>query len=85
MKVGFIVARKKVKKAVQRNRIKRLLRESYRINKNMFGTLQNLNLIFSLNDSGYMHFKKMPDEKLYFIEAEMKKASEIIQKYIHRK
>lgn len=85
VKVGFIVAGKKVKKAVQRNRIKRLLRESYRLNKQEFCFSENLKIIFSLNEKGYLHFQKTPEEKMFFIDAEMKKASELIQIFINRK
>lgn len=41
-RLGIIVAKKNVKLAVQRNRIKRLLRESYRIKR---GSLPNLDII----------------------------------------
>lgn len=41
-RLGIIVAKKNVKLAVQRNRIKRLLRESFRLKQN---TLPNLDLV----------------------------------------
>ena len=66
-KVGFVVS-KKVKKAVQRNRFKRLLREIYRLNKFLFpdkynyvllakGTSDNFNI---LKDEIVALIKKIP-------------------------
>jgi len=42
-RLGLIVAKKNVRKANKRNRIKRIVRESFRCNKN---TLKNLDIIF---------------------------------------
>lgn len=73
VKVGFIIAKKKIKKSVLRNRIRRLLKESYRFNKIFFNTLPfSLNIIFSLNDKGYEYFNKNPDTKISFVTEEMK-------------
>lgn len=38
-RVGLVIGKKQVKTAVQRNRIKRLIRESFRIRKQEFGTI----------------------------------------------
>jgi len=51
VKVGFVVAKKKVKKAVVRNRIRRLLKESYRLNKDLYKAIEvKLNIIFSVSE-----------------------------------
>jgi ribonuclease P protein component len=84
VKVGFIIAKKKIRKAVLRNRIRRLLKESYRLNKNFFITLPfNLNIIFSLSEKGYMHFMNNPKTKLIFISEEMKKLQSNIKNYFN--
>ena len=44
VKVGFVVSKRFVKKASMRNRLKRLLREAYRINKNMLGVDERKNI-----------------------------------------
>lgn len=73
VKVGFIIAKKKIKKAVLRNRIKRLLKESYRLNKNLLNPIHPvINIIFSLTDKGYKHFLNEKDTKIFFVDAEMK-------------
>ncbi len=38
-RLGLVIGKKQVKTAVQRNRIKRLIRESFRIRKQEFGTI----------------------------------------------
>lgn len=51
-KVGFIVSKRKVRKAFVRNRIKRLLKESYRNEKYLLMPKENIKLIFTVSDSG---------------------------------
>lgn len=72
VKVGFIIAKKKIKKAVLRNRIKRLLKESYRLNKHYKTLPFRLEIIFSLTEKGYEYFTTNPKTKLEFISEEMK-------------
>ncbi len=75
VKVGFIIAKKKIKRAVLRNRIRRLFKESYRSDKFFFVNELpfSLNIIFSLNDKGYEYFINNPKTKLEFVSSEMKK------------
>ncbi|MEO8210646.1 MAG: ribonuclease P protein component, partial [bacterium] len=72
VKVGFIIAKKKIKKAVLRNRIRRLLKESYRLNKNFMTLPFNLDIIFSLTEKGCEYFMNNPKTKLEFINEDMK-------------
>ncbi|HMS65838.1 MAG TPA: ribonuclease P protein component [Ignavibacteria bacterium] len=85
VKVGFIITKKKIRKAVQRNRIRRLLKESYRLNKSKFYERSGMSIIFTLNDNGYSLFKNDPKIKCGFIETEMIKAAEKINKYFTKK
>lgn len=82
VKVGFIIARKKIKKAVSRNRIKRLLKEAYRLNKNLFRVFSvDSRIIFSLTDRGYKHFLFPKEIKYSLVESEIKKLSVKIKNY----
>ncbi len=84
VKVGFIIAKKKIRKAYQRNRIRRLLRESYRLNKKNFNTLRsNLNIIFSLTEKGTEYFINNPKTKFAFLNEEMDKLQSKIKKHFN--
>lgn len=85
LKVGFIIAKKKIRKAVFRNRIRRVLKESYRLNKNLFSNLRDTNIIFSLSENGYNKFLNDPGQKIHVIQVEMIKAAEKINKYFTEK
>ena len=65
LQAGFTVNKKNFKKAVDRNRIKRLMRESYRIQKNdlkneLIKSNKNLALFFIYTG------KELPDHQLIF-------------------
>lgn len=74
VKVGFIVAKKKTRKATERNRIRRLMKESYRINKNLLSTsAKSTSVLFSLSESGYKAFGLNAKFKRQDIDDDMKK------------
>ena len=65
LQIGVSVSKRYFKKAVDRNRIKRLLREAYRLQKN-----ELLQLIKAQNQKGFVFFiytdKTLPDYKTVF-------------------
>jgi ribonuclease P protein component len=69
VKVGFVVSKRIVRKASQRNRLKRLSREAYRLNKNLLSIHpeKEIFLLFGFNES----FK----ENLNNLEIEIVKAN----------
>lgn len=67
VKVGFLVSKKNVNKATQRNKIKRLFRELYRKRKYRLSDLKkDANIIFSFRKEGQKKF--FQEDKFNFIE-----------------
>ena len=71
-KIGVSVSKKYFKKAVDRNRIKRLLRESYRLNKELFvqkfGT-HSISMVFWISKEKPNHFKIVEENFLKLCES----------------
>ncbi|EAZ81193.1 ribonuclease P protein component [Algoriphagus machipongonensis] len=60
-KVLFSVSKKKIKKAVDRNFVKRRMKESYRLNKSLLSGLENKELLLGLI---YVGTKKMEFQQI---------------------
>ena len=72
--VGFIVSKKKLKKAVLRVKAKRLLRETYRLGKNNIHNLfrnSNLTIILTYSDKGYKLLNKNAFPKRQILDSEL--------------
>lgn len=66
VKVGVGVGKKYFKKAVDRNRIKRLMREAYRINKHALNNITASESPLHLNIFFLFNGREMPDYRLIF-------------------
>lgn len=75
VKVGFVISKKKINKSVERNRIKRVLRESYRLNQDILNNAGkiDMNLIIGLNERGVNFYKANREMKLKDINDDMVK------------
>jgi len=73
VRVGFLVAKKKIRKSFLRNRIRRLMKETYRKNKStLLFENRNMDLLFTLTDRGYEQFFDEPMPKQMLFEDDMK-------------
>ncbi len=81
VKVGFIIAKKKIRKATLRNRARRIIKESYRLNKNLFLRLElNFSLIITLSELGYELIRNSRNIKSSFFNDDMISLSRQISK-----
>jgi len=61
VKVGFVVSKRFVRKATMRNRLKRLAREAYRLNKNILNVPEKfqVKILLGFNESYKENFKNL--------------------------
>jgi len=61
VKVGFVVSKRFVRKATMRNRLKRLTREAYRLNKNILNVPEKfqVKILLGFNESYKENFKNL--------------------------
>lgn len=71
-KIGVSVSKRYFKKSVDRNRIKRLLRESYRLNKEVFAKKfgsDSLSMLFWISAEKPKHYSEVEKEFLMLCES----------------
>ncbi|MBJ04612.1 MAG: ribonuclease P protein component [Flavobacteriales bacterium] len=73
------VPKKKIKKAVHRNYIKRILREIFFINKDFYSNQKSLNIIIIYNSTYLIDFNKLSKELLPLFTVLKKKLNENYQ------
>ncbi len=78
IKLLISVPKKKIKKAVDRNYIKRLVRESYRLNKKMVynSMIKSIEIILIYNHHNLIDFKTLNSELLTLFNLIRKKTNE---------
>lgn len=74
-KIGVSVSKKYFKKAVHRNRIKRLLRECYRLNKDLFKECfggKTVAMLFWISPELPKHFKEVEEQFIQLCHTQQK-------------
>lgn len=88
IKFGVLVSKKKIPKATKRNRLKRLIREAYRLNKSILSKISTENikvaLIFSLTEVGYERFNSNKNFKMQLLYDDIKFLLQKVIKYINK-